>query len=69
MTHFIWTFGVDSPWAGKYVVVTSDNDKEDGREKMFEKFGRKNCAFVYPYEKGMNLVEKYGYTLVDEMEA
>lgn len=67
MRHWIWTFGCGTPWAGKYVIVHTDHG--DGREKVFEKYGQKNCSMSYPYCKGMLIVNKYGYELLEVMEA
>ena len=64
MRKWIWTFGVGSPYKGKYVVIETDNG--DGREYMFNMYGRQNCCMSYPYEKGIALVEKYGYTLIEK---
>lgn len=66
MRKWIWTFGVGTPWAGKYVIVHSYGTKGDGREKVFEAFGQANCSMSYPYEKGMKIVEKYELELCGE---
>lgn len=60
---WIWTFGIGTPYKGKYVVIETDND--DGREYMFKKYGRDNCCMSYPYEKGIELVKKYNYKCID----
>ena len=66
MIKWIWTFGVGTPWAGKYVIVHSYGNKGDGRERVFEVFGQENCSMSYFYEQGMKIVEKYGLELCGE---
>lgn len=66
MRKWIWTFGVGSPYKGKYVVIETDNG--DGREYMFNKYGKQNCCMSYLYAKGMELVKKYGYTLIENVK-
>lgn len=63
---WIWTFGIGTPYKGKYVVIETDND--DGREYMFDRYGRMNCCMSYPYDKGMELVKKYGYQLIENIK-
>ena len=64
MRKWIWTFGVGTPWAGKYVIVHTDHG--DGRERVFEVFGQENCSMSYLYDDGMEVVEKYGLELAGE---
>lgn len=66
MRKWIWTFGVSSPYRGKYVVVNTN--KGDGREFVFEKFGRQNCSMSYLYNKGIEIVKKHGYQCIGEFE-
>ena len=66
MRKWIWTFGVGSPYKGKYVVIETDNG--DGREYMFNRYGKQNCCMSYPYSKGMELVKKYGYQLIENVK-
>lgn len=66
MRKWIWTFGVGSPYKGKYVVIETDNG--DGREYMFNRYGRQNCCMSYLYEKGMELVKKYNYQLIENVK-
>lgn len=66
MKKWIWTFGVGSPYKGKYVVIETDNG--DGREYMFNRYGRQNCCMSYLYEKGMELVKKYNYQLIENVK-
>ena len=62
---WIWTFGCGTPYKGKYVII--DTEEGDGREYMFEHYGQNNCCMSYPYEKGMRLVEKYGYKCINDI--
>lgn len=66
MRDWIWTFGVGTPWAGKYVIVHAANG--DGRERVFEVFGQENCSMSYLYDMGMKAVEKYGLELAGEFQ-
>lgn len=66
MRKWIWTFGVGSPYKGKYVVIETDNG--DGREYMFNRYGRQNCCMSYLYDKGMELVKKYNYQLIENVK-
>ena len=66
MKKWIWTFGVGTPWAGKYVIVHTDHG--DGRGRVFEVFGQENCSMSYLYEDGMKAVEKYGLELAGEFQ-
>lgn len=66
MKKWIWTFGVGTAYKGKYVVLRTDYG--DGREYMFNKYGRQNCCMSYLYAKGMELVKKYGYTLIENVK-
>lgn len=66
MRKWIWTFGVGTPWAGKYVIVNTD--RGDGRERVFEVFGQENCSMSYLYDDGMKAVEKYGLELAGEFQ-
>ena len=64
-SKWVWTFGVGTPWKGKYVVVNTEDG--DGREYMFNKYGQQNCCRAYPYEEGMIFVNRYGYKLIEEI--
>lgn len=66
MRKWIWTFGVGTPYKGKYVVIETDNG--DGREYMFNRYGRQNCCMSYLYDKGMELVKKYNYQLIENVK-
>ena len=66
MRKWIWTFGVGTPWAGKYVITHTS--RGDGRERVFEVFGQENCSMSYLYEDGMKAVEKYGLELAGEFQ-
>lgn len=65
MRKWIWTFGVGTPYAGKYVIVNTD--KSDGREYMFNKYGQQNCCMSYFYNAGIMIVERHGYQLLEEV--
>lgn len=64
MRKWIWTFGVGTLWAGKYVIVYTSHG--DGRERVFEVFGQENCSMSYLYADGLRLVKKYGLELIGE---
>lgn len=63
MKKWLWSFGGDTMFANKYIIVNTD--KGDGRDILFEIYGRDNMAMSYllDYEpnKEEELREKYGY--------
>ena len=65
MSKWIWTFGGGTKYAGKYIVVNSENG--DGREHIFEIYGQGNCAMSYPYNVGIKLAEKYKWDFLEEL--
>lgn len=67
MRKWIWTFGCDTPYSGKYVVVECLHG--DGRDYMFKKYGQDNCCMSYLYDDiGMDIVKKYGFKLIEEVK-
>lgn len=45
MRKWIWTFGTETIFRNKYVVVYTDNS--DGRDILFEIYGRENFSMSY----------------------
>lgn len=63
MKKWLWTFGCDTMFAKKYVIVTTTNG--DGRDVLYQVYGKDNLASAYsldfePYKEG-KLREEYGY--------
>ena len=63
MRRWLWTFGSGTMFANKYVIVNCDID--DGREMLFQIFGKDNLATSYLLDLEPNVEEefrrKYGY--------
>lgn len=63
MKKWLWTFGLGTMFANKYIIVNTD--KGDGREILFQIYGKDNLSASYlldfePY-KEEELREKYCY--------
>lgn len=67
MRKWIWTFGGETIYRNKYIVVYCD--KGDGRDILFEIYGRENFSMSYleqfELEKETGLRHK-GYTQIAE---
>lgn len=63
---WIWTFGLGcKALKDKYVVI--NGNEEAGRTYVFDNYGQENCCSEYPYEYGMEVVEKYKLKLLEEV--
>lgn len=63
---WICTFGLGCKLLkDKYVICNGDIDS--ARTYMYDNYGQDNCCSFYPYEYGMESVEKYGWKLLEEV--
>lgn len=67
MKRYLITFGLDSIYHGKCLIISSD-DEMKAREYAYNKYGQSNVAFVRDYaEYGFYLINKYGYEVLEDV--
>lgn len=64
MKKFLVTFGLDTPYWDKCLIISSD-DEMKVREYAYRKYGRLNIATVRDYGEYKHLIEKYSYKVLE----
>lgn len=68
MKKFLVTFGLDTPYWDKCLIISSD-DEMKVREYAYNRYGQSNIATVRDYaEYGFYLINKYGYKILESEE-
>lgn len=66
MKRYLITFGLDSIYHGKCLIISSD-DEMKAREYAYNKYGQSNVAFVRDYTQYEYLINKYGYEVLEDV--
>ena len=66
MKTYLVTFGLDSIYRDKCVIVTAESEQR-ARDYVFGRYGRLNVAYFYDYDEKRNLIDRYKYKVMENI--